>query len=399
MQYIRLLFHFIEILLYSYFLLSTLYVFIFAVCALFYKPAKISSNQPFRKIAVLIPGYKEDKVIVDVARQSCQQNYPSSYYDIIVIADSFQPDTLENLALLPVKVVEVSFEVSTKTKALNTAMNQLSTEYDIAVILDADNIMEPDFLNKINEAFGSGAKILQAHRIAKNTNTPIAILDAVSEEMNNTIYRKGHRAAGLSSALIGSGMAFDYTLFKERIAEIQAVGGFDKELELTLLRDGYTIEYLDDAIVADEKVHKTEVFQNQRRRWLSAQFVYAGRFIIPGVKLLVTKGKLDFFNKVVQQLILPRLLLLGVSFLFTLLYFIGSLLTDLTDITALNYQCWLGSFLLLSISFAIAIPRSYLNRRTFKALLSLPRLFITMFLLLFKLKGANKRFIHTEHGE
>lgn len=391
--------HFLEILLYSYFLLSTLYVFIFAVCALFYKPAKISSNQPFRKIAVLIPGYKEDKVIVDVARQSCQQNYPSSYYDIIVIADSFRPDTLENLALLPVKVVEVSFEVSTKTKALNTAMNQLSTEYDIAVILDADNIMEPDFLNKINEAFGTGAKILQAHRIAKNTNTPIAILDAVSEEMNNTIYRKGHRAAGLSSALIGSGMAFDYTLFKERIAEIQAIGGFDKELELTLLRDGYTIEYLDDAIVADEKVHKTEVFQNQRRRWLSAQFVYAGRFIIPGVKLLVTKGKLDFFNKVVQQLILPRLLLLGVSFLFTLLYFIGSLLTDLTDITALNYQCWLGSFLLLSISFAIAIPRSYLNRRTFKALLSLPRLFITMFLLLFKLKGANKRFIHTEHGE
>lgn len=364
MQYIRLLFHFIEILLYSYFLLSTLYVFIFAVCALFYKPAKISSNQPFRKIAVLIPGYKEDKVIVDVARQSCQQNYPSSYYDIIVIADSFQPDTLENLALLPVKVVEVSFEVSTKTKALNTAMNQLSTEYDIAVILDADNIMEPDFLNKINEAFGTGAKILQAHRIAKNTNTPIAILDAVSEEMNNTIYRKGHRAAGLSSALIGSGMAFDYTLFKERIAEIQAVGGFDKELELTLLRDGYTIEYLDDAIVADEKVHKTEVFQNQRRRWLSAQFVYAGRFIIPGVKLLVTKGKLDFFNKVVQQLILPRLLLIGVSFLFTLLYFIGSLLTDLTDITVLNYECWLGSFLLLSISFAIAIPRSYLNRRT-----------------------------------
>lgn len=399
MQYIRLLFHFIEILLYSYFLLSTLYVFIFAVCALFYKPAKISSNQPFRKIAVLIPGYKEDKVIVDVARQSCQQNYPSSYYDIIVIADSFQPDTLENLALLPVKVVEVSFEVSTKTKALNTAMNQLSTEYDIAVILDADNIMEPDFLNKINEAFGTGAKIFQAHRIAKNTNTPIAILDAVSEEMNNTIYRKGHRAAGLSSALIGSGMAFDYTLFKERIAEIQAVGGFDKELELTLLRDGYTIEYLDDAIVADEKVHKTEVFQNQRRRWLSAQFVYAGRFIIPGVKLLVTKGKLDFFNKVVQQLILPRLLLIGVSFLFTLLYFFGSLLTDLTDITVLNYECWLGSFLLLSISFAIAIPRSYLNRRTFKALLSLPRLFITMFLLLFKLKGANKRFIHTEHGE
>jgi hypothetical protein len=49
---------------------------------------------------------------------------------------------------------------------------------------------------------------VQGHRTAKNTNNSWAILDAISEEINNNIFRKGHRVLGLSSAIIGSGMAF-----------------------------------------------------------------------------------------------------------------------------------------------------------------------------------------------
>jgi hypothetical protein len=33
-----------------------------------------------------------------------------------------------------------------------------------------------------------------------------------------------------------------------------------------------------------------------------------------------------------------------------------------------------------------------------KALLDLPGIFVRMFMLLFKLKNANKKFIHTPHG-
>ena len=46
----------------------------------------------------------------------------------------------------------------------------------------------------------------------KDTNT--AVLDAVSEEINNSIFRKGHTRLGFSSGLSGSGMAFEYDLFK-----------------------------------------------------------------------------------------------------------------------------------------------------------------------------------------
>jgi hypothetical protein len=43
-------------------------------------------------------------------------------------------------------------------------------------------------------------------------------------------------------------MAFLYQLFKNTMKNIDAVGGFDKELELKLLKQGYKFEYRDDAI-------------------------------------------------------------------------------------------------------------------------------------------------------
>ena len=47
---------------------------------------------------------------------------------------------------------------------------------------------------------------------------------------------------------------------------IKAVGGFDKEIELQILKETRIIGYLEDAYVYDEKVQKAEVFSNQRRR-------------------------------------------------------------------------------------------------------------------------------------
>jgi hypothetical protein len=48
--------------------------------------------------------------------------------------------------------------------------------------------------------------VVQGHRAAK-THKDFAMLDAISEEINNNIYSKGHRAIGMSSRLAGSGMA------------------------------------------------------------------------------------------------------------------------------------------------------------------------------------------------
>ncbi len=396
MEVLKLILNAIEILLLGYFGFASIYVFVFAFAGLFKAREKKTIFQKQRKIAVLIPGYKEDAVIVDVAQQALKQNYSNDLFDVIIIADSFQQNTLAQLKALPLRVVEVSFEKSTKSKALNKAMEVIGDAYDVALILDADNIMERDFLTKINSAFNQGYKVVQGHRVAKNTNTSFAILDAVSEEVNNHIFRKGHRALGLSSALIGSGMAFDYFFFKKMMSRVKAVGGFDKELELKLLKKRIKIEYLHNALVLDEKVQKSEVFANQRKRWLSAQFIYFQRYAWAGFKELILKGNVDFADKVYQMVSPPRVLLLGLVVVFTTVYLILDVLN--ADVTFVSPVFWYCSLLLTLLAFAFSIPKKYYSKKTLMAVMTLPKAFLLMFLSLFRLKGANKKFIHTQHG-
>lgn len=374
--------------------LATLYIFIFSFAGLFYQQRKYKTAATNRKIAVLIPGYQEDEVIQEVAKAALLQEYPKDRFDVVIIADSFQQKTLDNLKTLPIKLIEVSFDKSTKSKALNKAMATLTGAYDIAVVLDADNIMARDFLTKINASFEQGFIAVQGHRTAKNINNSWAILDAVSEEINNNIFRKGHRVLGLSSAIIGSGMAFQYGYFKSLMSTVTAVGGFDKEIELKMLKEGHKIMYLDDAMVYDEKIQKAEVFGNQRRRWLSAQLHYFRKDIWSAVKNLLLKGNVDYFDKAIQFIQPPRVLLLGAVILLGGVFVTTNYLLHNDIVFATG---WIIVAVACLLSFLFSVPRSFYNAGTLRALISLPKGMLMMFLSLLKIKGANKKFIHTKH--
>ena len=374
--------------------LATAYILVFALAGLFYKEKPYGTPGRFRKVAVLIPGYKEDAVIVEVATAALKQQYPQGLFDVVIIADSFQPSTIEKLKSIPVKLIEVSFEKSTKSKALNKAMEQLGDGYEITVVLDADNIMAPDFLNKVNTAFDNGFIAVQGHRTAKNINNSWAVLDAVSEEINNHIFRKGHRVLGLSSAIIGSGMAFDYHFFKNMMSSVHAVGGFDKEIELKMLKQGVTIAYLDDAMVYDEKIQQPDVFSNQRRRWLSAQVHYFRNGFTDAFKYLITKGNADYFDKAIQFIQPPRILLLGAVMLLSVIFIsLNYLLYSQLILSA----GWLATATACIAALLLSIPRSHYNTRTMAAISGLPKGMLLMMLSLLKIKGANKTFIHTKH--
>ncbi len=375
--------------------IATLYIFIFAFGGIFPHRLSKPKDDKKRKFAVLIPGYKEDQVIIDVASEALKQDYPQEAFDVVIIADSFQQHTLDKLKEMPLKLIEVSFEKSTKSKALNKAMEQLPEDYDIALVLDADNVMEIDFLSKMNDSFAAGYSAVQGHRVAKNMNTSMAVLDAVSEEINNHIFRKGHRVLGLSSAIIGSGMAFEYLFFKNMMKEIKAIGGFDKEIELKMLKERHKIEYLENALVYDEKVQKEEVFSNQRRRWLSAQFHYFRKDFLTSLWHMISRGNVDYFDKAFQFIQPPRVLLLGLLSVLAVLFLLLNYFTGSPEILSIY---WLIVWGLCILSFFLSIPGKFYNGQTLKAVLSLPRGMFLMLMSMLRTKGANKKFIHTQHG-
>ena len=140
--------------------------------------------------------------------------------------------------------------------------------------------------------------------------TPFALLDACTEEINNHIFRRGHVAVGLPSALIGSGMAFNWQLFISLLKDIGETSGEDKELEFRLVRLKKRVAFLDGQYVYDEKVAKTEVFSQQRSRWLATQVEFFEKYFMEGWVQLF-KGNIAFFNKVFQTYLFPRVMLVG----------------------------------------------------------------------------------------
>lgn len=358
----------IQVILFSFLALQVGYIVFFSVAAKLAKRKKFPEAKTLRTIRVFIPGYKEDSVIVETARAALAHIYAGKF-EVIVIADSFSPVTMQALKRLPVKVIEVCFTKSTKGKALQKAMELTSHDpMDIIIVLDADNQMAPGFLYAVNNAFAAGHTAVQGHRTAKNLNTSFAFLDACTEEINNNIFRRGHTAAGLPSALIGSGMAFSYPLFESLMTGIGDTAGEDKEFEFRIIRQNFDIAFLDGAFVYDEKVSKKEVFSKQRSRWLAMQFEYFQKYFAEGFGLLL-KGNIAFFNKSFQTFLIPSVMLVATVGLWW-------------TYTAIFSQSWLihSSSLLfaLAISLFSGIPAKWYNKQLLSAILNIPAALIGM---------------------
>lgn len=373
-----------------YFCINVAYLLFFSFAGKLYKKNIYKERAAEVSFCIMIPAYKASDIIVNTVTENLKQQYPKHLYKIFVIADGFNSSALAELEKIDVEVIEVSFENSTKSKAINEAFKQIEPIYDYVVLLDVDNVMEQKFLQKLNNRLVTNVQIVQAHRVALNFDTSFALLDAISEEINNHIFRKGHVRVGLSSALIGSGIVAGFSFFKDMMSSVDAVSGFDKELELKILRNRIKIHYLEDAFVFDEKVRSAAVFQSQRKRWLVAQFYYLRRFFFSGCVHLF-HGNFDYVDKLFQFLLFPRVLLLGTLSILTVLLY------------SISWQYY-GSYALILVvlnclALIVALPQKYANAKTARALLVLPKAFLLFFGNLFKLKGANKTFIHTPHGD
>ena len=391
--------HSIDITLWVIIAGSVIYVVFFAIISLFYDKedhiaahAAALSNKQCRFL-ILYPAYKEDRVIINAVENFLFQDYPASHYRVSVISDHMQPETNDYLRQLPITLLEPVFEKSSKAKAMQYAIEMVESgklqlidgKFDQVVILDADNVVRPDFLSQLN-ILCTVYDAIQCHRCAKNADNDVAVLDGASEEINNTIFRKAHNRLGLSSALIGSGMCFKYELFKKNVFELKTAGE-DREMEALLLHQEVFIKYAPDIHVFDEKVSNQDNFQRQRMRWMTAQ-VQSLLSNLPKIPGAIIHGKINFVDKTIQQALIPR------SILIVLLAGISVLMTIFMPSWC---EKWWALFALLAVSLYIALPRQ-LRYQSIAKVLAIPGLVIRMLKNLLHIDRKNTDFIHTEHS-
>ena len=337
----------IDWLLFGTVAIAVLYMLIYTIASLFYTKREIPKTKQLNRFIILIPSYNNPGVVQTV-KSVLAQSYPMRLFDVTVISNHNEEMTNFRLAQEPVTLLTPNFEKSTKAKALQLAVNNLPQFkiYDIAIVLDGGSVVDTDFLEKMNEAFeAAGTKAIQAHRISRNRDSTAARMGAVFEEINNTIFRRGHIALGLSAGICGGGYAMDFNWFKENVFKLKSQWEV-KEWESLLMRQNVFVDFFDNIFVYDEKKRTPEEFNRERLNWIKAQIHAAFKNIhyLPGALLNRRYNRID---KVIQWLLIPRMLMMaiivGMSLILPAIY------------TSLVFKWW-ALFAITLLICAIATP-------------------------------------------
>jgi cellulose synthase/poly-beta-1,6-N-acetylglucosamine synthase-like glycosyltransferase len=347
---------------FSYLTLWVSYLFVFAIAGRFYHQREKQNTSRINKYALVIPCYKEGNVLLKSIKANLEVNFPKERFKIFVAADSLDNDVLRELRSLPIEVLAVRFKNPTKAKAVNAVLKCINRHvYTHTIVLDADNVMRRDYLREVDKYISKEDLVVQTHRMAMNSDSNVAVLDGINEEIGNHIFRKGHSVMGLSAALIGSGMVFKTWLFKEMMAPIQDTAGEDKMLEFALLRKKIKVPYLESAVVFDQKVSQVQQYYGQRQRWIAARFYFLKKELVNAFGSLL-KGDLDFFNKWLQFFLPQKIVLITSVFAFSLTsVFLGY-----------NSSLSLLLLLMLCLTFALSIPARFYNKHLLGAIFKIP---------------------------
>lgn len=353
------------------FLLLSIPVIYLFICALFslgryknpYPTAKVQ-----HRFLVLFTVLRNGKEVIESINHFLDtQQYPREKYDIAVAATQLPEEDLITLLQMPVNIVVPDKEKCTKVYAIQQVMERYSpNEYDAVVIFNADNHIVYNALELFNNAYYSGCDSIQAHRMAENLTTNIAILNAASEEINNNLFRKAHTRMGFSSALIGSAMAFDFAMFHE-IAPSLRGSDLSKTMETALLRQNIYTEYMEEIVCYSRKEESTNDYEAQRIGWIRSQ--YSSTFLaLQRFPLALLKGEWDYALKLFQWLMPSRFLLIALIVLCTV------------GITLLDWTLSLKWYILLAmivLTFVIALPEGEINKRFRYSFWALPILVFT----------------------
>lgn len=352
--------------------MTVVYMGIFAMASMFSQHADTPKSRKENRFIIFIPAFKNGASAEQTVRSILGQVYPQRLFDVTVVADQLDEMSNFRLAQQPITLLIPNFSKSSRAKSLQLAINNLPQFklYDIAVVLNPGNIVEPEFLNQLNDAYeAAGTKAIQCHMLSQNRDTISARLSAIFEEINNSIFRRGHVTLGLSAAASNSAMAFDFNWFKANIMTTKTTWD-DKELEARLLRQHIFVDYFDDIMVFSEKTRKAEDFSRQRGRWLMSQLAT----IIRNIRFLpwaIIQRHYDLVDKIIQWMLIPRIIMMGIIILM------GIFMPFIYFSLAIK---WWALFAIVLFIFALATPNYLVDDKWDYTFFSIPMILLSFLL-------------------
>lgn len=344
--------------------MTVAYMTFFSLCSLLSRNHAVPKAKRQNRFIVIIPSYKDDKNILNTVKSVLSQTYPQRLFDVSVVSDHQSEMTNMRLAQYTITLLTPNFEKSSKVKSLQYAILNLPAFkiYDIVVVLNSGDLVEPEFLEQLNEAYESaGTCAIVTHKMPRNRDTSSARLSTIFEEINNSVFRRGHIAIGLSAALMGSGVAYEFNWYKKHIMTVRGTAE-DKELEAMLIHQKIYVDYFDQIYIYGENKRDVDDFNRQRRGWVIEQFKSAFKNLrfLPAA---IFNRQYDWVDKIIQWMILPRSILFPIAFVMCItlpfIYF------------TMAIKWWVVT-LIWGFSLAFATPNELVDKNWDKDFITLP---------------------------
>ena len=260
-----------EKIMYVIWIFSLIYLGYFVVTSVgIFKKKKnniVSSKKNF--FAVIIAARNEEDVIGKLIDSLKKQNYSSKYFDIYVIANNCTDNTFEVAKKAGAKTILCTEKVSTKGEVLKYAFDILkdNDKIDAYAIFDADNVVHPDFLSKMNDMINSGYSVAQGFRDTKNTSDNwLTSSYAILYYLQSLFLNESRYNLGKSSFLNGTGFIIKKEVIDKHGFNPKTVTE-DVEFTAMCAINNEKIGFATEAITYDEQVSRFDVSWKQRKRW------------------------------------------------------------------------------------------------------------------------------------
>ena len=230
------------------------------------QPEYLGGARP--RVAVLIPAHDESQGIVPVI-QSVREGL-SLQDRVLVVADNCSDNTAALATATGAEVVE-RHDVSRLGKgyALARGIEHLQRNPpDVVIVIDADCHVAPGALDLLVRQCHGLARPVQALYLmhALNPGSPGVAFAAFAWLVKNRVRPLGYRRLGQPCQLMGSGMAFPWSVLQAApLAQGHLVE--DLKLGLDLARVGHAPAFCPEALVTSTFPAVTAGVKSQRTRW------------------------------------------------------------------------------------------------------------------------------------
>ena len=272
-------------------ILYVIFIYYFFVSAFGWirRKEKLAKNFPIKnKFAILIAAHNEEKVIASAVRSIKSVDYPEDMYDIYVIADNCDDNTANIAKNEGAKVYE-RFDEEKRGKGYSLEwmferLFETGIEYDAVCILDADNLVSPNFFLEMNKRLCQGHKVVQGYLDSKNPNDSwVSANYSIAYWISNRLFQLPRYYLGLNCALGGTGFVMSMDVLKE-IGWGATCLTEDLEFSLKLVQKNMKVSWSHEAIAYDEKPLKLSQSFRQRKRWMQGHCNCASRYLLPLLK-------------------------------------------------------------------------------------------------------------------